>query len=74
MPKPADPNTHIYYQQQYRKCGSAKSCKTCAEGQGHGPYWFGYFYERDASGKRKLRSWYIGKHFPTRGDPQSAIA
>lgn len=38
----------ITYRQEYRKCGKA-NCRTCTEGPGHGPYWYG----RDqATGKR----------------------
>lgn len=50
---PAD--QHITYQLQFRKCGKA-SCRTCREGQGHGPYWYAYWREGS-----RLKSGYIGK-------------
>ena len=46
---------HITYQLQFRKCGKA-SCRTCREGQGHGPYWYAYWREGS-----RLKSGYIGK-------------
>ena len=46
---------HITYQLQYRKCGKP-TCRTCRQGQGHGPYWYAYW--RDGS---RLKSGYIGK-------------
>lgn len=49
---------HITYQHQYRKCGKA-SCRTCREGQGHGPYWYAYWREGS-----RLRSGYVGKVQP----------
>lgn len=46
----------VTYYQQYRKCGKA-GCRKCAEGAGHGPYW----YARGARG----RVTYIGKVLPS---------
>jgi len=46
---------HITYQLQYRKCGKP-NCRTCRTSQGHGPYWYAYWYEGP-----RLRSGYIGK-------------
>ena len=46
---------HITYQLQYRKCGKP-TCRTCREGQGHGPYWYAYWH-----GGSRLKSGYIGK-------------
>lgn len=43
---------------QYRKCGK-EECKTCAEGYGHGPYYYG---TRLVNGRRKIR--YFGKSLP----------
>src|SRR5918998_1608995 len=40
------------------KCGKDR-CKKCAEGEGHGPYW--YLYSRKNG---KLTSRYIGKMVP----------
>ncbi|SRR5579883_1129279 len=52
----ADP--HYSYQYQYRKCGK-KPCKTCAEGKGHGPYWYMYWKEGN-----RVRTKYLGKSLP----------
>jgi len=46
---------HITYQLQFRKCGK-RTCRTCSEGQGHGPYWYAYWREGS-----RLKSGYIGK-------------
>ena len=46
---------HITYQLQFRKCGK-RTCRTCNEGQGHGPYWYAYWREGS-----RLKSGYIGK-------------
>lgn len=46
---------HITYQLQYRKCGKPR-CGTCAQGLGHGPYWYAYWREGT-----RLRSGYVGK-------------
>ncbi len=43
------------YYQQYRKCNKP-TCRACANGAGHGPYWF----RRDGLGQVK----YLGKHLP----------
>lgn len=43
---------------QYRKCGKT-GCKACAEGQGHGPYYYG---TKTADGRRVSR--YFGKNAP----------
>ena len=40
------------------KCGK-DHCKKCAEGGGHGPYWYLYFRRHG-----KLTSRYIGKELP----------
>lgn len=70
--KPVEIPSHVTvtYQLQYRKCGKA-SCGSCRNGQGHGPYWYGYWHERGERSKfgRKLKqgrlhSVYIGKVHP----------
>ena len=63
MPKPVDPTVHITWQYQYRYCGNA-GCKCQQRGHpGHGPYWYGYYPVR-IDGKRRLRTWYLGKQPP----------
>lgn len=46
----------VVYRQEYVKCGK-KGCH-CAEGQGHGPYWYAY-YRSPRSGR--VVSKYLGK-------------
>ena len=58
--------THTTYQLQYRRCGKP-ACRTCREGKGHGPYWYGYFREGG-----KLRSRYVGKSRPDGLPPPAA--
>ncbi len=51
--QPGEP--HETYRQEYIRCGKP-ACKRCADGPGHGPYWYAYSREH---GKVKKR--YIGK-------------
>jgi len=53
--------THITYQQQYRKCGKPQ-CKCHTSAHAHGPYWYGYWHEKNKS--RKIHGFYIGKNLP----------
>lgn len=48
----------VSYQSERRKCGKRK-CTTCANGEGHGPYWYAYWIEQ---GMKKVA--YIGKQLP----------
>ncbi|NER40075.1 MAG: hypothetical protein F6J93_40140 [Oscillatoria sp. SIO1A7] len=48
----------IIYRQEYSKCGKAR-CKTCEQGEGHGPYWYSY---QKINGRLKKK--YIGKKSP----------
>ena len=48
------PATHWTYVLEYRRC--KRHCSTCANGPGHGPYWYA---KRKVDGKVKSR--YIGK-------------
>jgi len=52
------PEGRISLQRQFVRCGKER-CKTCASGQGHGPYWYAYWR---AGSKVKKR--YIGKELP----------
>lgn len=51
-------DVRVTYQLQYRKCGK-EYCKTCRDGQGHGPYWYAYWRKDGIK-----RSGYIGKTHP----------
>jgi hypothetical protein len=48
------------YVQERVKCGKP-NCKTCQEGDGHGPYWYSYHYSPTI--KRYVKK-YIGKSLP----------
>lgn len=49
------------YQLEKIRCGKP-NCK-CADGDLHGPYWYGY--QRHEG---KVRSWYVGKTFKRKAD------
>lgn len=49
----------ISYRQEYVRCGK-ESCTTCVGGDGHGPYWYAYWWDAE---RGKTRSKYIGKEF-----------
>ncbi len=59
-----EPPADVTYFQDWVKCGKP-SCRTCQEGQGHGPYWYAYWTE---NGKTKKK--YIGKQQPSGADTQ----
>lgn len=48
----------VSYYLSYRKCGK-QTCRTCAEGAGHGPYWYATWRE-----DRKVRTAYLGREKP----------
>jgi hypothetical protein len=50
----------VVYRQQYVRCGKA-SCKRCPPaGPGHGPYWYGFYWDY----RQRTRSFYVGKQLP----------
>jgi DNA-binding SARP family transcriptional activator len=53
-PEPAT----VSYQQKYTRCNKP-TCRPCAEGPGHGPYWYAYWWE---GGRTRTR--YLGKTLP----------
>ena len=53
-----DPATGRLYKQEPSFCGKER-CKKCAKGEGHGPYWYAYWWEGG-----KTRKKYIGKTLP----------
>jgi DNA-binding SARP family transcriptional activator len=53
-----EPGGHVSYQQRYVRCGKA-GCRRCADGLGHGPYW--YSSRREGA---RVRTRYIGKTLP----------
>jgi len=53
-----DPTTGRLYKQEVALCGKER-CKKCERGDGHGPYWYAYWWEGG-----KTRKKYIGKALP----------
>ncbi len=53
-----DPTTRRFYKQETSFCGKER-CKKCERGEGHGPYWYAYWWEGG-----KTRKKYIGKTLP----------
>lgn len=51
-------NATVHYRQQYVRCGK-QGCSRCTGGQGHGPYWYAVWREKD-----RVRTRYIGKTLP----------
>lgn len=50
----------VIYRQQYVQCGKA-TCKKCPPaGAGHGPYWYGFYWDY----QQRTRSFYVGKQLP----------
>lgn len=51
------------YQEEYIRCGKP-NCRKCANGEGHGPYWYAYHYSPTL--KRRIKT-YLGKTLPGNG-------
>ena len=50
----------VIYRQQYVRCGKP-TCKKCPPaGPGHGPYWYGFYWDY----RQRTRSFYVGKQLP----------
>src|SRR5579863_3185112 len=50
----------VIYRQQYVRCGKTL-CKKCPPaGPGHGPYWYGFYWDY----RQRTRSFYVGKQLP----------
>jgi hypothetical protein len=51
----------VIYRQQYIRCGKI-GCRRCPPaGPGHGPYWYGYYWDY----QQHTRSFYVGKQLPS---------
>src|SRR5579864_8314042 len=48
----------VTYQRKYTRCHKL-TCRRCAEGPGHGPYWYAFWWE---NGRTRTR--YLGKNAP----------
>jgi len=59
----------VSYRHEYVRCGKV-GCRKCAGGgQGHGPYWYAYWFECG-----RTRSKYIGKELPRASEGEGAAA
>ena len=60
MPPPGSRPDGVVYRQQYVRCGKA-ACKRCPpHGPGHGPYWYGFYWDY----RQRTKSFYVGKVLP----------
>jgi hypothetical protein len=50
----------IAYRQQYIRCGKANCSKCSPPSPGHGPYWYGFYWDY----RQRTRSFYVGKQLP----------
>jgi hypothetical protein len=61
LQKARRPGPHgVRYRQQYVRCGKER-CKQCPPaGPGHGPYWYGFYWDY----RQRTKSFYVGKVLP----------
>jgi hypothetical protein len=60
-PAPGGRPDGVVYRQQYVRCGKA-SCRKCPpHGPGHGPYWYGFYWDY----RQRTTSFYVGKTLPS---------
>ena len=65
MPPPGGRPDGVVYRQQYVRCGKA-ACKRCPpHGPGHGPYWYGFYWDY----RQRTKSFYVGKRLPPGVEP-----
>lgn len=50
----------VIYRQQFVRCGKERCRKCVPGGLGHGPYWFGYYWDY----RQHTKSFYVGKQLP----------
>jgi hypothetical protein len=50
----------VIYRQQYIRCRKQRCTKCPPDGPGHGPYWYGFFWDY----RQRTRSFYLGKQLP----------
>ena len=55
----------VVYRQQYVRCGKAQCRKCPPAGPGHGPYWYGFYWDY----RQRTRSVYVGKALPLGVEP-----
>ena len=50
----------VIYRQQFVRCEKERCRKCVPDGPGHGPYWFGYYWDY----RQRTTSFYVGEHLP----------
>ena len=50
----------VTYRQQYIRCRKAGCTKCPPLGPGHGPYWYGFYWDY----RQRTTSFYVGKQLP----------
>ena len=50
----------VSYRQQYIRCRKAGCTKCPPRGPGHGPYWYGFYWDY----RQRTKSFYVGKQLP----------
>ena len=55
----------VIYRQQYVRCGKVQCRKCPPHGPGHGPYWYGFYWDY----RQRTRSFYVGKVLPPGVEP-----
>lgn len=64
-PRPGARADGVSYRQQYVRCGKDRCRKCPPHGPGHGPYWYGFYWDY----RQRTRSFYVGKHLPPGVEP-----
>jgi hypothetical protein len=64
-PPPGGRPDGVVYRQQYVRCGKPGCTKCPPRGPGHGPYWYGFYWDY----RQRTRSFYVGKHLPPGVEP-----
>ncbi len=62
-----DPGHAYSYQQKYTRCNKP-NCRRCADGPGHGPYWYAFWWE---GGRTRTR--YLGRAAPVATGETTAV-
>ena len=55
----------VTYRQQYIRCRHAGCTKCPPRGPGHGPYWYGFYWDY----RQRTKSFYVGKVLPPGVEP-----
>ena len=55
----------VAYRQQYIRCRKERCTKCPPHGPGHGPYWYGFYWDY----RQRTKSFYVGKDLPAGVEP-----